>query len=54
MRALHGVWDHRSSINLVGNHIDVLTGRWAAQDSGIGMFIVIQMNYIPLQRRSPT
>lgn len=36
LRALHAVWDHRSSISLLGNHIDVLTGRWTAQDSGIG------------------
>lgn len=36
LRALHAVWNHRSAINLVGNHIDVLTGRWTAQDSGIG------------------
>ncbi|XP_045623563.2 ER degradation-enhancing alpha-mannosidase-like protein 2 [Procambarus clarkii] len=46
MRALHGVWDHRSSINLVGNHIDVLTGRWAAQDSGIGAGIDSYFEYL--------
>ncbi|KAK3886809.1 hypothetical protein Pcinc_009034 [Petrolisthes cinctipes] len=36
LRALHAVWQHRSQLNLLGNHIDVLTGRWTAQDSGIG------------------
>nr|XP_053642208.1 ER degradation-enhancing alpha-mannosidase-like protein 2 isoform X2 [Cherax quadricarinatus] len=46
MRALHGIWDHRSSINLVGNHIDVLTGRWAAQDSGIGAGIDSYFEYL--------
>ncbi|KAG7165464.1 ER degradation-enhancing alpha-mannosidase-like protein 2-like, partial [Homarus americanus] len=46
MRALHAIWDHRSSINLVGNHIDVLTGRWAAQDSGIGAGIDSYFEYL--------
>ncbi|KAK2496799.1 hypothetical protein MC885_012496, partial [Smutsia gigantea] len=34
--ALTRLWESRSDIGLVGNHIDVLTGKWVAQDSGIG------------------
>ncbi|XP_066948164.1 ER degradation-enhancing alpha-mannosidase-like protein 2 [Macrobrachium rosenbergii] len=46
MRAMHAVWDHRSSINLLGNHIDVTTGRWTAQDSGIGAGIDSYFEYL--------
>lgn len=46
LRALHAVWNHRSTINLVGNHIDVLTGRWTAQDSGIGAGIDSYFEYL--------
>lgn len=46
MRALHAVWNHRSSINLLGNHIDVITGRWTAQDSGIGAGIDSYFEYL--------
>ncbi|CAK1551956.1 unnamed protein product [Leptosia nina] len=34
--ALKALYHHRSPIGLVGNHIDVMTGRWTAQDAGIG------------------
>lgn len=34
--ALKALYHHRSSIGLLGNHIDVMTGRWTAQDAGIG------------------
>ncbi|KAK8401751.1 hypothetical protein O3P69_001103 [Scylla paramamosain] len=46
LRALHALWNHRSAINLVGNHIDVLTGRWTAQDSGIGAGIDSYFEYM--------
>ncbi|KAF6200387.1 hypothetical protein GE061_006690 [Apolygus lucorum] len=36
MHALRVMYDHRSSIGLFGNHIDVKTGKWIARDSGIG------------------
>ncbi|CAH2092190.1 unnamed protein product [Euphydryas editha] len=36
LNALKALYHHRSPIGLVGNHIDVMTGRWTAQDSGIG------------------
>ncbi|KAG6450711.1 ER degradation-enhancing alpha-mannosidase-like protein 2 [Manduca sexta] len=34
--ALMALYHHRSPIGLVGNHIDVMSGRWTAQDAGIG------------------
>ncbi|KAH9641894.1 hypothetical protein HF086_011644 [Spodoptera exigua] len=34
--ALLALYHHKSPIGLVGNHIDVMTGRWTAQDAGIG------------------
>ncbi|XP_053663484.1 ER degradation-enhancing alpha-mannosidase-like protein 2 [Anopheles marshallii] len=36
MNALSALYKHRSPIGLYGNHIDVQTGRWIAQDAGIG------------------
>ncbi|XP_012251429.2 ER degradation-enhancing alpha-mannosidase-like protein 2 [Athalia rosae] len=43
MKALH---HHRSKIGLLGNHIDVLTGHWTAQDSGIGAGIDSYFEYL--------
>lgn len=34
--ALKALYHHRSPIGLVGNHVDVMSGRWTAQDAGIG------------------
>lgn len=34
LNALYALFNHRSSIGLVGNHVDIQTGRWTAQDSG--------------------
>ncbi|TPP65212.1 alpha-1 2-Mannosidase [Fasciola gigantica] len=36
MRAIRALWRYRSSIGLLGNHIDVLTGRWTAVEFTIG------------------
>ncbi|KAK6191386.1 hypothetical protein SNE40_003090 [Patella caerulea] len=36
MRALRALWEQKSSIGMIGNHIDVATGKWTALDSGIG------------------
>ena len=30
------LWHYRSSIGLVGNHIDVMNGKWTSTDAGIG------------------
>ncbi|KAK4886829.1 hypothetical protein RN001_003100 [Aquatica leii] len=36
LNALYALRKHRSPLGLYGNHIDVLTGHWTAQDAGIG------------------
>ncbi|KAL3842525.1 hypothetical protein ACJMK2_020529 [Sinanodonta woodiana] len=36
MRALRALWNAKSSLNLVGNHVDINTGKWTALDAGIG------------------
>ncbi|GLH09028.1 Mannosyl-oligosaccharide alpha-1,2-mannosidase IA [Gryllus bimaculatus] len=46
MNALHALYNHRSPIGLVGNHIDVQTGRWTAQDAGIGAGVDSYYEYL--------
>ncbi|XP_052865718.1 ER degradation-enhancing alpha-mannosidase-like protein 2 [Anopheles cruzii] len=46
MNALAALYDHRSTIGLYGNHIDVLTGRWIAQDAGIGAGVDSYLEYL--------
>lgn len=46
MNALHALYNHRSPIGLVGNHIDVKTGRWTAQDAGIGAGVDSYYEYL--------
>ena len=46
MNALHALFDHQSHIGLFGNHIDVATGRWTAQDSGIGSGVDSYFEYL--------
>ena len=36
MRVMHALWHHRSTIDLVGNHIDVVKGKWTAIEAGRG------------------
>lgn len=36
LRALRKLWSMRSSLNLVGTTLDVLTGKWKEYSSGIG------------------
>lgn len=45
-RALRSLWNTRSDIGLVGNHIDVLTKKWVAQDSGIGAGVDSYFEYL--------
>ena len=35
-RATVGLWSRRSKLGLVGNHINIETGAWTHQDSGLG------------------
>lgn len=46
MNALYSLYDHRSAIGLYGNHIDVQTGRWIAQDAGIGAGVDSYYEYL--------
>ncbi|XP_076053382.1 ER degradation-enhancing alpha-mannosidase-like protein 2 isoform X2 [Oratosquilla oratoria] len=46
LRALYSLWNHRSHLDLFGNHIDVLTGRWTAQDAGIGAGVDSYFEYL--------
>lgn len=46
MHALYALYNHRSPIGLLGNHIDVLTGRWVAQDAGIGAGVDSYYEYL--------
>ncbi|XP_076231740.1 ER degradation-enhancing alpha-mannosidase-like protein 2 [Calliopsis andreniformis] len=46
MNAIKALHYYRSSIGLVGNHVDVLTGHWTAQDSGIGAGVDSYFEYL--------
>lgn len=46
MNAMQALFAHRSQIGLFGNHIDVATGRWTAQDAGIGSGIDSYFEYL--------
>ncbi|XP_073415518.1 ER degradation-enhancing alpha-mannosidase-like protein 2 isoform X2 [Dendrobates tinctorius] len=45
-QALYGLWESRSEIGLVGNHIDVMTSKWVAQDAGIGAGVDSYFEYL--------
>lgn len=46
LNALYSLYNHRSAIGLVGNHIDVQTGIWTAQDAGIGAGVDSYFEYL--------
>ncbi|XP_050300269.1 ER degradation-enhancing alpha-mannosidase-like protein 2 [Anthonomus grandis grandis] len=46
LNALYALFNHRSSIGLFGNHIDTNTGRWTAQDAGIGSGVDSYFEYL--------
>lgn len=46
MNALKALNHYKSNIGLVGNHIDILTGHWTAQDSGIGAGVDSYFEYL--------
>ncbi|XP_057685318.1 ER degradation-enhancing alpha-mannosidase-like protein 2 isoform X2 [Corythoichthys intestinalis] len=45
-RALRALWKTRSDIGLVGNHIDVVSKKWVAQDAGIGAGVDSYFEYL--------
>ncbi|KAL3267107.1 hypothetical protein HHI36_011247 [Cryptolaemus montrouzieri] len=46
MNALNALYNHKSKLGLFGNHIDVQTGRWTAQDAGIGSGVDSYFEYL--------
>ncbi|CAK8693848.1 unnamed protein product [Clavelina lepadiformis] len=46
LRALKALHSRRSKIGLVGNHIDVQSGRWTALDSGVGAAVDSYFEYL--------
>ncbi|XP_023336094.1 ER degradation-enhancing alpha-mannosidase-like protein 2 [Eurytemora carolleeae] len=46
LRALRALWYSRSNIGLLGNHIDVLTGKWTAVEAGIGAGVDSYFEYL--------
>ncbi|XP_034392254.1 ER degradation-enhancing alpha-mannosidase-like protein 2 isoform X2 [Cyclopterus lumpus] len=46
LRALRALWGTRSDIGLVGNHIDILSKKWVAQDAGIGAGVDSYFEYL--------
>uniref|UniRef100_A0A669B2N8 alpha-1,2-Mannosidase n=1 Tax=Oreochromis niloticus TaxID=8128 RepID=A0A669B2N8_ORENI len=45
-RALRALWKTRSDIGLVGNHIDIVSKKWVAQDAGIGAGVDSYFEYL--------
>nr|XP_057907579.1 ER degradation-enhancing alpha-mannosidase-like protein 2 isoform X2 [Doryrhamphus excisus] len=45
-QALRMLWKTRSDIGLVGNHIDIVTRKWVAQDAGIGAGVDSYFEYL--------
>ncbi|KAH1014236.1 hypothetical protein HUJ04_003100 [Dendroctonus ponderosae] len=46
MNALYSLFNHKSPIGLFGNHIDTNTGKWTAQDAGIGSGVDSYFEYL--------
>lgn len=46
LKALSALWNSRSELGLVGNHINVQTGEWTATDAGIGAGIDSYFEYL--------
>ncbi len=46
LRALESLWNLRSELNLVGNHIKVDTGKWSGLDSTIGSGVDSYFEYL--------
>ncbi|CAF0856710.1 unnamed protein product [Brachionus calyciflorus] len=46
MKAMDALWKYRSSIDLVGNHINTLTGQWTGADATIGSGVDSYFEYL--------
>lgn len=45
-RAMDGLWERRSELNLIGNHINVGSGRWTGIDATIGSGVDSYYEYL--------
>jgi mannosidase alpha-like ER degradation enhancer 2 len=45
-RAMKSIWEKRSSLDLIGNHINVQTGKWTGVDSTIGSGVDSYFEYL--------
>lgn len=45
-RALNSLWERRTLINLVGNHVNIKTGKWTAYDATIGSGVDSYFEYL--------
>lgn len=45
-QAARALYQHRSSLDLVGNHINIYTGKWTVRDSGVGAGIDSFFEYL--------
>ncbi|ESP04685.1 hypothetical protein LOTGIDRAFT_223717 [Lottia gigantea] len=46
IKAMRSLWENRSTLGMIGNHVDVATGKWIALDSGIGGGIDSYFEYL--------
>lgn len=46
LRAVNALWQERSSLGLLGNHLNVQDGKWTALDSGIGAGVDSYFEYL--------
>ena len=46
MRAMYSLWRRRSEINLIGNNINVDSGKWMCLDAIIGSGVVSYFEYL--------
>ncbi len=46
IKALRALWMHRSSLGLVGNHVNVLQGSWVGREATIGAGVDSYFEYL--------
>ncbi|XP_054748641.2 ER degradation-enhancing alpha-mannosidase-like protein 2 [Lytechinus pictus] len=46
LRALDSLWGFKSEVGMVGNHVNIQTGKWTALDSGIGAGVDSYLEYL--------
>lgn len=46
MKAMDSLWERRSELNLIGNHINIDSGRWTGLDATIGSGVDSYYEYL--------